>query len=114
MIRQEPFAGANRGRQSTALMGPGHRNTNSRSSPARSIDPTSAPAVSLTETRFAAFEGSHESVEQRPLTLQQLHVGLGHGKPTDAVDFGILPDVARPFRPFESERVADGAFEIQV
>ena len=70
--------------------------------------------MSLTETRFAAFDGSHESVEQRPLTLEEFHVGLGHGKPTYAVDFRILADVARPLRPLQLERVADGALEVQI
>src|SRR6476620_5218880 len=95
MMRQAPSTGANRGRQCTALMGPGHRNTNSRSSPARSIDPTSAPAVSLTETRFAAFEGSHESVEQRPLTLEEFHVASAtENQPTRSISGYslMLPD----------------------
>src|SRR5690242_2837708 len=64
--------------------------------------------------RCAGFEGGREAVEQRPLTLQQLHVGLGNKKPTDTVDFGKLADLAGALWPLEFEGIADRAVEIEV
>src|SRR3982074_2456004 len=61
-----------------------------------------------------AFDRPHQKIEQGPLTLEQLRLRLSHGKPTHPVDFGILPDVSRSFRPLQLERVTERALEIEV
>src|SRR5262245_21503696 len=78
------------------------------STAARSRSTLSRPALCV------AFEGSCEALQQRALSLQQLHLRVGHGKPTGPVDFGEFTNVARPFRPFEFEGVAERALEVEV
>src|SRR5262245_32818783 len=58
------------------------------STAARSPSTLSRPAL------FAVFEGGREAIQQRTLTLQQFDIGLSHGKPADAVDFGEFAEVA--------------------
>src|SRR3954468_1670427 len=68
----------------------------------------------LRPIRFGAFDRMHQLIEKRPLTLQELRPRLIYREPAPPVDLRILPDVARPLRPFDGEGVADRAVQVEV
>jgi hypothetical protein len=55
-----------------------------------------------------------KTIEQRPLTRQQLQPSLSHGKPCDPVDLGELPDLPGSPRPFQLEGVALAVADVQI
>src|SRR6476661_6775750 len=68
----------------------------------------------LRRARFGVSECIHDLTEKRPLALQKLRPRLIYREPVHPVDLRILPDVARPLRPFEREGVADRAVQVEV
>src|SRR3954471_20758416 len=64
--------------------------------------------------RFGVSDRMHQLIEKRSLTLQKLRPRLTYREPVRPVDLWILPDVARPLRPFDGEGVADRAVQIEV